>query len=328
MAAIGGLAGERRLPVLLALSSVAGLATLSATHAPTPVTTAAVAMPFAGRSATARPAVGWSAAPGSPTGHLRPAATDAVDSTARPSRDHGRQAMPRSGDRTDSDPARSSQGGAHKAESAPAKESDSSPRHRAEPSHARDHKPASASAPRHADPLSARAVAQSVGAASSEVSQNWPLIEQALREAGMTDEKTRVAAAATVVTEVGRSFRPINEYGSTGYFTQMYEGRSDLGNTEPGDGARYHGRGYIQLTGRANYRAVGQRLGLPLESDPDLALRPDVAARILADYFKQHGIGAAAQAGDWQSVRVRVNGGLNGWSTYQQAVSSLLSALH
>src|SRR5438034_4989813 len=105
----------------------------------------------------------------------------------------------------------------------------------------------------------------------------------------LENQPCMIAAIATHGTEVP-SFLPINEYGGNAYFTKMYEGRKDLGNTQPGDGARYHGRGYIQLTGRANYRAYGQKLGLPLEQNPDLALQPDVAARILAGYIKDRGI--------------------------------------
>ena len=119
------------------------------------------------------------------------------------------------------------------------------------------------------------------------------------------------------------SFLPINEYGGDAYFTKMYEGRKDLGNTQPGDGARYHGRGYIQLTGRANYRSYGQKLGLALEQNPDLALEPDVAARILARYMKDHGVDRLAAAGDWEGVRRAVNGGLNGWDRFSGLVQKL-----
>lgn len=174
--------------------------------------------------------------------------------------------------------------------------------------------------------LPPREIAEAVGAPTSDVAEHWPVVDEALREEGMNDDRTRIAAVATIVTEVGTGFRPIREHGGPGYYTQMYEGRSDLGNTRPGDGARYHGRGYIQLTGRANYRSYGDRLGVALERRPGLALRPAVGARVLARYFKERGIDDHARRGQWRDVRLEVNGGLNGWTAYERTVSSLLRA--
>jgi predicted chitinase len=62
---------------------------------------------------------------------------------------------------------------------------------------------------------------------------------------------------------------------------KRYEGRVDLGNTQPGDGKRYMGRGYVQITGRANYRKASSLTGHDLVAEPDLALRADIAARII-----------------------------------------------
>ena len=178
------------------------------------------------------------------------------------------------------------------------------------------------SAPR----LSPPAIARAIGAPKSDIDSRWPRIEKALQTEGITDTPSQIAAAATVVTEVGKDLRPISEYGGRPYFTRMYEGRSDLGNTRPGDGARYHGRGYIQLTGRANYRAYGRKLGLPLEDRPGLAMRPDVGARILAEYFKEREITHDARRGRWRSVRFKVNGGYNGWPKFRRVVTSLRHA--
>lgn len=95
-------------------------------------------------------------------------------------------------------------------------------------------------------------------------------------------------ALATAVVEVAGTMQPISEIGSPSYFRRMYDIEGDrpakareLGNLTPGDGAKYHGRGYIQLTGRANYSKAQAELGLPLLENPDLALRPDVAAKIM-----------------------------------------------
>lgn len=60
-----------------------------------------------------------------------------------------------------------------------------------------------------------------------------------------------------------------------------YEGRRDLGNTQPGDGRRFKGRGYVQITGRSNYAKWSQRLGIDLINNPGLASNPAIAAKIL-----------------------------------------------
>lgn len=172
--------------------------------------------------------------------------------------------------------------------------------------------------------LTAPEIAGLLGSPPANVQQNWPGVYAACAES-LTDCPTMVAVVATIGTEVG-SFAPINEFGGPSYFTKMYEGRHDLGNTQPGDGARFHGRGFIQLTGRANYAKYGKALGIPLEDSPDLALNAAVAARILALYFKDHGLAAVARKGDWEGVRRGVNGGLNGWDRFSGLVQALQKA--
>jgi predicted chitinase len=84
-----------------------------------------------------------------------------------------------------------------------------------------------------------------------------------------------------------------------------------LGNTERGDGERYCGRGYVQLTGRANYRRAGEKLGVDLEGHPELALNADTASRILVagmgdGWFTQQSCATClpADEGDAQSFAV------------------------
>jgi putative chitinase len=62
-----------------------------------------------------------------------------------------------------------------------------------------------------------------------------------------------------------------------------YEGREDLGNTEKGDGKRFMGRGYVQITGRANYRRASKLVGQDLVAVPSLAMRPEIASVIIVD---------------------------------------------
>lgn len=90
-----------------------------------------------------------------------------------------------------------------------------------------------------------------------------------------------------------------------------YEGRRDLGNTQPGDGQRYMGRGPFQLTGRHNYRTIGQRLGLDLEGQPELAEEPVNGALIAGDYWASRGLNSRADAGG-ESMVETVSAAVNG----------------
>ena len=107
-------------------------------------------------------------------------------------------------------------------------------------------------------------------------------------------------------------FRTLEEYGGPAYW-KKYDGRLDLGNTEPGDGALFHGRGIFQLTGRANYRKMGQVLDIDLESDPDLAAEAKWSLEIACEYWKARKLEQYADRNDITTVTKRINGGLNGF---------------
>lgn len=170
-------------------------------------------------------------------------------------------------------------------------------------------------------PLDAEGIAKALDVPVENVKAYWPYIANALQEAGISDPNAIVAVLATIKTETG-NFAPISEYASG----EAYNGRSDLGNTQPGDGPRFKGRGFIQLTGRANYREYGRQLGVDLENNPNLALDPEVSAKILVQYFKNRGIPDMAGNSNWESVRRAVNGGLNGYNTFLAAVNDLNGA--
>jgi putative chitinase len=93
---------------------------------------------------------------------------------------------------------------------------------------------------------------------------------------------------------------------------EEYEGRVDLGNTHPGDGPRYKGRGLIQLTGRANYREYGKALGIDLEGHPEWAAEPKRSLLIACEYWKRRNINAACDRDDIEAVTRLINGGVNG----------------
>jgi putative chitinase len=140
-----------------------------------------------------------------------------------------------------------------------------------------------------------------------------PYLNQAMQQAQIDTRLRRAAFLAQLAVE-SAELRFFEELG-TG---EAYEGREDLGNTRPGDGRRYKGRGPIQLTGRVNYRAAGVDLDLDLEDSPELAARIDVGFRVAGWFWTTRGLNALADAGDFREITRRINGGYNGLTTRER----------
>ncbi|MNS02526.1 Spore cortex-lytic enzyme precursor [compost metagenome] len=170
-------------------------------------------------------------------------------------------------------------------------------------------------------PLSDEQIARALKLPLKNVQENWPHLKKALAEAGITDRNSALAVLAISARE--SAMTPILEFASG----EAYNNRANLGNTQPGDGPRYKGRGYIQLTGRANYRYFGNKLGVDLENNPDLAMRPDIAAKVVAEFWKFWKIPAIAQRGDWQGVNRKVAGGDTGLAIMQRNLAALQAEL-
>ncbi len=135
-----------------------------------------------------------------------------------------------------------------------------------------------------------------------------PHLNKAMAEAKITTEKRKAMFLAQLAHE-SVELRYFEEIASGA----AYEGRTDLGNTRPGDGKRFKGRGPIQLTGRANYRAAGRALDLPLEKNPRMVSRPSVGFRTSAWFWNSRGLNKYADAGNFREVTRRINGGYNGY---------------
>jgi len=118
----------------------------------------------------------------------------------------------------------------------------------------------------------------------------------------------RIAHFLGQICHESAGFRTTEEFARG----DAYEGRHDLGNTQPGDGRRFKGRGLLQLTGRANYRTVGKSLGVDLEHNPELASQPALSLRIACEYWKNRNLNKACDEDDLMKVTRLVNGGLNG----------------
>lgn len=115
-------------------------------------------------------------------------------------------------------------------------------------------------------------------------------------------------------------FSRMKEIGGRQYFIKRYDPRvapqtaKILGNTKPGDGERYFGRGFIQITGRSNYQMAGDAIGVDLVKHPELAARPDIAARIAVWYWKTRVKPKVDNFNDTQAVTKLINPALRGLS--------------
>lgn len=126
---------------------------------------------------------------------------------------------------------------------------------------------------------------------------------------GIMDSEQRLAHFMAQLAHESGSFRYMEEIASG----QAYEGRHNLGNTQPGDGVRYKGRGPIQITGRANYRRYGRKIGIDLERHPEIAAVPSIGLHLALEYWKVVGLNTHADADDVRSITRLINGGLNGF---------------
>jgi len=92
----------------------------------------------------------------------------------------------------------------------------------------------------------------------------------------------------------------------------VYCGRMDNRDEASGDGYRFRGRGCIQLTGHANYFHAGKALGVNLVMQPDLVATPKYAALTAGWFWSTHNCNMLAEAGDWNGLTKKINGGTIG----------------
>ena len=133
-------------------------------------------------------------------------------------------------------------------------------------------------------------------------------LNDAMDEFEINTPQRQAAFLAQVAHESGE-LRYVRELASG----DAYEGRADLGNTEPGDGVLYKGRGLIQITGRANYARCGSALGVDCVANPELLETPANATRSAAWFWSMHGCNELADADNFRKITLKINGGLNGY---------------
>ena len=137
----------------------------------------------------------------------------------------------------------------------------------------------------------------------------------------------RIAAFIAQIGHESGQLKYVKEIWGPTKAQARYEGRADLGNTQPGDGSKYRGRGFIQITGRANYEACGEALGVDLVNHPELLEKPQLACMSAAWFWASRGLNTLADAGQFDTITRRINGGQNGAADRQMLYAKALRVL-
>ena len=156
-------------------------------------------------------------------------------------------------------------------------------------------------------------LAQATGARIDRATEHLAHIEAAMEEFDIDTPERQAAFLAQVGHESGGLHWLVELWGPS-EAQRRYEVRQDIGNNQPGDGFKFRGRGLIQITGRDNYRKAGQALGVDLWAYPELLGQSPLADRSAAWFWQAHGCNELADAGEFERITRRINGGLNGYT--------------
>ena len=137
----------------------------------------------------------------------------------------------------------------------------------------------------------------------------------------------RVAAFIAQIGHESGQLKYVKEIWGPTTAQARYEGRADLGNTVLGDGSKFRGRGLIQITGRANYKACGEALGLDLINQPELLEKRQHACMSAAWFWATRGLSTLADESRFETITRRINGGLNGLADRQKLYERALKVL-
>jgi len=157
-----------------------------------------------------------------------------------------------------------------------------------------------------------------------------PFLNKAMDAYGINNRLRKAAFLAQIAHESGE-LRYLEEIWGPTDAQLLYEPESELarilGNTIPGDGERFKGRGAIQITGRRNYAKYGEMLGVDLIANPTIATTPQIAISTAAAFWQTNGLNELADIEDFGEITRIINGGLNGYEErckyYQRAMDVL-----
>ena len=153
-----------------------------------------------------------------------------------------------------------------------------------------------------------------------------PVLNTAMNRYQIVGTK-RVAAFIAQIGHESGQLKYVKEIWGPTAAQVKYESRKDLGNTIAGDGSKYRGRGLIQITGRANYMTCGEGLGLDLIKQPELLEKPQHACMSAAWFWATRGLNTLADAGQFDRITRRINGGQNGAADRQALYARALKVL-
>ena len=150
-------------------------------------------------------------------------------------------------------------------------------------------------------------------AKKADIEKYWPFVVPNLIKYEINagpEPARRIAAFFAQLAHESGSLHYVEEIASG----DAYEGRKDLGNTFPGDGKRFKGRGLIQVTGRANYAEMGEIMKLDLTGNPGLLELPENAFKSACIFWNKTGLNRIADIDGFEKITKRINGGLNGYA--------------
>ena len=175
-------------------------------------------------------------------------------------------------------------------------------------------------------PITAQQLLQILPNAGQVASVFVPVLNTAMNRCQIVGTR-RVAAFIAQIGHESGQLRYMREIWGPTAAQARYEGRADLGNTQPGDGSKFRGRGLIQITGRSNYKTCGEALGLNLIDQPELLEKPQYACMSAAWFWATRGLNALADEGKFDTITRRINGGQNGAADRQALYAKALKVL-
>jgi len=141
------------------------------------------------------------------------------------------------------------------------------------------------------------------------------------------DSNLRQAAFLAQIAHESGQLKWVKEIWGPTPAQLKYEGNVELGNTSEGDGNKYRGRGFIQITGKANYKAVAEFFGIDCINHPELLETPLWACMTAGWYWQKRGLNALADQKQFDMITKRINGGMNGKAERDAFYTTALNVL-